>query len=54
MERLHAPSTVLTGYNTLDRPGWIPPEITHDWDSNPYAYQTEGELMAAGGLQGKA
>ncbi len=34
---------------TLDRPGWIPPEITQDWDTNPYAYQTEEELMPAGG-----
>ncbi|MCP4344637.1 MAG: hypothetical protein GY795_03800 [Desulfobacterales bacterium] len=34
----------------VDRPGWIPPEITHDWDTNPYAYQTEEELMPAGAL----
>lgn len=37
----------------VDRPGWIPPEITHDWDTNPYAYQTEEELMPAGGLHGE-
>jgi Uma2 family endonuclease len=33
-----------------DRPGWIPPEITENWDTNPYSYQTEEELMPAGGL----
>lgn len=37
----------------MDRPGWIPPEITHGWDTDPYAYQTEEELMPAGGLHGK-
>ncbi|MCP4698183.1 MAG: hypothetical protein GY862_15215 [Gammaproteobacteria bacterium] len=37
---------------TLDRPGWIPPEITHDWDTCPYAYQTEEELMPGGGPHG--
>ncbi|MCP4347071.1 MAG: hypothetical protein GY795_16275 [Desulfobacterales bacterium] len=36
-----------------DRPGWIPPEITDDWDTNPYAYQTEEELMPAGGPHGE-
>ncbi len=35
-----------------DRPGWIPPEITHDWDTDPYAYQTEEELMPGGALHG--
>lgn len=35
-----------------DRPGWIPSDITRDWDTNPYAYQTEEELMPAGGLHG--
>ncbi len=35
-----------------DRPGWIPPDILYDWDANPYAYQTEEELMPAGGLHG--
>lgn len=25
----------------LDRPGWIPPEIRHNWDPDPYAYQTQ-------------
>jgi len=33
-----------------DRPGWIPPDILYDWDTCPYAYQTEEELMPAGGL----
>ena len=37
---------------TRDRPGWIPPEIADNWDPNPYAYQTEEELMPAGGLHG--
>ncbi|MCP4349432.1 MAG: Uma2 family endonuclease [Desulfobacterales bacterium] len=36
-----------------DRPAWIPPYITHDWDTDPYAYQTEEELMPAGGPHGK-
>jgi hypothetical protein len=31
-----------------DRPGWIPPEVGDDWDPNPYAYQTEEEMMPAG------
>src|SRR5438874_719025 len=38
---------------TVERPGWIPPEITQGWDSDPYAYQTEEELMPAGGLHGQ-
>jgi Uma2 family endonuclease len=37
----------------LDRPGWIPPHITQNWDANPYAYQTEEELMPAGGPHGQ-
>lgn len=36
-----------------DRPGWVPAEITANWDPNPYAYQTEEELMPAGGLHGQ-
>lgn len=35
------------------RPGWVPPELTNEWDDNPYAYQTEEELMPAGGLHGQ-
>jgi Uma2 family endonuclease len=31
-----------------DRPGWIPEWIGDDWDPNPYAYQTDEELMPAG------
>src|SRR5215208_3479368 len=31
-----------------DRPGWIPDWVGDDWDPNPYAYQTEEELMLAG------
>ncbi|MDM8550316.1 Uma2 family endonuclease [Desulfobacterales bacterium HSG2] len=36
-----------------DRPAWIPPEILYDWDTDPYAYQTEEELMPAGGPHGQ-
>ena len=36
-----------------DRPDWIPPDILYDWDTCPYAYQTEEELMPAGGLHGE-
>ena len=36
-----------------DRPGWIPAHIIYDWDTCPYAYQTEEELMPAGGLHGQ-
>ena len=38
---------------TQERPGWIPDDITHDWDESPYAYQTEEELMPGGGPHGK-
>ncbi len=37
----------------VDRPGWIPPHIFDNWDPSPYAYQTEEELMPAGGLHGR-
>jgi Uma2 family endonuclease len=36
-----------------DRPGWIPSHIVRDWNPSPYAYQTEEELMPAGGLHGQ-
>ena len=36
-----------------DRPGWIPPEITNNWDPSPYAYQTEEEMMPQGGPHGQ-
>ncbi len=36
-----------------ERPGWIPSHITENWDSCPFAYQTEEELMPAGGLHGQ-
>ncbi|MCP4702302.1 MAG: hypothetical protein GY862_36400 [Gammaproteobacteria bacterium] len=36
-----------------DRPAWIPEEIIRDWDTSPYAYQTEEELMPGGGLHGQ-
>jgi colicin import membrane protein len=37
----------------IDRPGWIPSEITENWDTNPYAYQTEEELMPQSGPHGQ-
>jgi len=36
-----------------ERPGWIPDNIIKDWDTDPYAYQTEEELMPAGWLHGE-
>ncbi len=36
-----------------NRPGWIPAHITENWDTNPYAYQTEADLMPAGGPHGQ-
>jgi Uma2 family endonuclease len=36
-----------------DRPAWIPAHITENWDPEPFAYQTEEELMPAGGLHGQ-
>ncbi|MEM7533052.1 MAG: hypothetical protein AAF639_12805 [Chloroflexota bacterium] len=30
-----------------ERPAWIPDYITADWDTDPYAYQTEEESMPA-------
>jgi hypothetical protein len=37
----------------VDRPGWIPPHITNNWDTDPFVYQTEEELMPASGLHGQ-
>lgn len=37
----------------VDRPAWIPDHIIEDWDTCPYAYQTEEELMPAGGPHGR-
>ena len=37
----------------IDRPGWIPPDILCNWNTDPYAYQTEEELMPAGGPHGR-
>jgi Uma2 family endonuclease len=37
----------------IDRPGWIPPEITDNWETSPYAYQTEEEMMPQGGAHGQ-
>jgi Uma2 family endonuclease len=39
-------------YSDKDRPGWIPPHILRGWDPDPYAYQTEEEMMPAGGPHG--
>ena len=36
-----------------ERPGWIPAHITENWDTDPFAYQTEAELMPAGGVHGQ-
>ncbi|MDM8517041.1 Uma2 family endonuclease [Desulfobacterales bacterium HSG16] len=36
-----------------ERPGWIPLDISANWNTDPYAYQTEEELMPAGGPHGK-
>ena len=44
---LHRPSPLV------DRPGWIPPDLVTNWDPDPYAYQTEEELMPAGGPHGQ-
>lgn len=33
-----------------NRPAWIPLNIVADWDPDPYAYQTEEELMSQGAL----
>ncbi len=41
----------LDAETVADRPGWIPAHITHDWDPDPYAYQTEEELMPGGPFQ---
>lgn len=45
---LNEPSTSRTG--EVDRPAWIPSDIVADWDTSPYAYQTEEELMSQGPL----
>ncbi len=37
----------------IERPGWIPAEITENWDTSPYAYQTEEEMMPQGGPHGQ-
>jgi len=36
-----------------ERPAWIPSHITENWDTDPFAYQTEEELMRGGGLYGQ-
>jgi len=44
---------ITENYIADDCPGWIPAHIGQRWDKNPYAYQTEEELMPAGGLHGQ-
>jgi Uma2 family endonuclease len=36
-----------------DRPAWIPSHVTENWDTDPFAYQTEEELMPTGGVHGQ-
>jgi hypothetical protein len=35
-----------------DRPGWIPENVEREWNTNPYAYQTRGQLMPGGRFYG--
>lgn len=49
---ISSPKQRLTLKPVPDRPGWVPAGIKK-WDSDPYAYQTEEELMPAGGLHGQ-
>ncbi len=42
----------LTPLHLPERPGWIPDDIGEDWDPDPYAYQTEEEIMPAGTYHG--
>jgi len=55
MSQIIAPQPGLSDRHPApcDRPGWIPAHIGADWDPDPYAYQTEEELMPAGGLHGQ-
>jgi len=41
MLKMHCPAATRAD----DRPGWIPPEITENWDTDTYAYQTETEIL---------
>lgn len=43
-----APGSSGLHVDRRDRPGWIPDEVGDNWDPNPYAYQTEEDLMPAG------
>lgn len=43
----------LPNIQKMDRPGWIPSEIIKNWNTDPYAYQTEEELMPQGGPHGQ-
>ncbi|MDM8557202.1 Uma2 family endonuclease [Candidatus Parabeggiatoa sp. HSG14] len=45
--------TKVDNKKKVDRPGWIPPEITANWNIDPYAYQTEEETMPQGGPHGQ-
>ncbi|MEM7533474.1 MAG: hypothetical protein AAF639_14930 [Chloroflexota bacterium] len=35
-----------------ERPAWIPAHINANWDADPYAYQTEEEMMPGGIVHG--
>lgn len=48
MVTLAIPQVVAADWRHDDRPGWIPDWVGDDWDRNPYAYQTEEELMPSG------
>ncbi len=50
LHNLHFKSRTIT---QPERPSWIPVHITENWDTDPFAYQTEKELMPAGGPHGQ-
>jgi Uma2 family endonuclease len=47
-----SPAQTIVTKPKCDRPGWIPSQIKSNWDTYPYAYQTEEEMMPQGGLHG--
>ena len=49
---LSAQTIVAKPVAKCDRPVWIPSQIKSNWDTYPYAYQTEEEMMPQGGLHG--
>lgn len=48
-----SPQSLIPHPQFPERPGWIPAAIIQDWDPDPYAYQTEEEMMPGGGLHGQ-